>query len=94
MIVSRKARAAHWLLGTFLLGALAAGCDNSTGTAPVQTEAEIKAQQDREMEARRKAYGGRGVPTGKNPNKAAGKAAEKPAEPAEKPADAAEKAAP
>ncbi|WP_206108184.1 hypothetical protein [Paludisphaera soli] len=100
MIISRNARAPRRILGLTLAGLLAPlvwGCgDNSTGTPPVMSEAEIKAQQDREMEARRKAYGGRGIPTGKNPGKAAEKAAEKPAEPAaEKAAEpAAEKSAP
>jgi hypothetical protein len=97
MINSRNARAPRRILGVVLAGLLAplvSGCgDNSTGTPPVMSDAEIKAQQERELEARKKAYGGRGIPTGRNPGKAAGKAAEKAAPAADKAAPAADKAA-
>lgn len=57
-----------------------AGCgDNSSGTAPVQTEAEVLQKQQAELAARQLAYGKSGVPTGRNPAKFARSAAAKPA---------------
>ena len=68
-----------------LLAPVVPGCDDSTGTPPELSQAEIEKRQADELAARQKAYGKNGVPTGRNPGKAA-KAAAK--------AGAAEKATP
>lgn len=94
MLYSRLGQASRGFVGVILvvfLAPLFAGCDDSTGTAPEMSAAEIQKKQAEEQAARQKAYGKSGVPTGRNPGKNAAKAdaaAEKPAEPAaEKPAE-------
>ncbi|MDG3004802.1 hypothetical protein [Paludisphaera mucosa] len=78
MIISRIARAPRRLAGTLLVGLFAplylAGCDGGPPAAPVETEADIQKRQADELAARQKAYGGRGIPIGRNPGKAAAKA--------------------
>ncbi|WP_165069129.1 hypothetical protein [Paludisphaera rhizosphaerae] len=66
------------LLAALLVAASAlfTGCsDNSSGTAPVESDAEIQKRQADEQAARQAAYGKSGVPVGRNPGKAAAKAA-------------------
>jgi hypothetical protein len=72
------ARAARRLLVLFVFGLCVpafVGCDSSTGTPPEMTDAEIQKRSADEQAARQQAYGKGGVPSGRNPNKAAGKSA-------------------
>ncbi|WP_337173157.1 hypothetical protein [Paludisphaera sp.] len=101
MQFSSVSRVARGLLAPALLGLCAptfVGCDNSTGTPPELSEAEIQQRQASEADARAKAYGKKGSPTGKSAGRAAAKpaqTAEPVGEPAEKPAgEPAEKPAP
>ncbi len=75
MFYSRLAATSRGLLGLALLagcGLVFVGCgDNSTGTAPALTPADIEKQQAKEMEARLKAFGKEGAPHGKKGAKAA-----------------------
>jgi len=81
MIPNRIAPAPRRLAGALIVGlsaALLAGCD-AEPSAPEMSDAEIQKRQADELAARQKAYGGRGVPTGRNPGKNKPKPVEKPA---------------